>query len=155
MVAHDRWLLSQVGQRHGFQRKGLIGFSQFCGIRRQPPRPAVGQHGRRRICTRSRGRADRGGASRPKFRWLSLSRAMSKSASSVSRADKRNALHKELKPLLSRYEALETELSPCLKSRARWRSIGRPRCLSDHARSSELLKTFEALQGRKRPYWKK
>ena len=64
-------------------------------------------------------------------------------------ADKRNALHKELKPLLGRYEALETELAAVLEEQGTVEAqLADPDVYADHARSSELLKTFEACKQR-------
>ena len=64
-------------------------------------------------------------------------------------ADKRNALHKELKPLQGKYDAMEKELAKVLDEQGTVEAqLADPEIYADHARSSELLKTFEACKKR-------
>ena len=149
MVAHDRWLLSQVGaEAWELNEKGLTVFPDFASYdenrrARQgatgdddlAPSASGGQAG-------ARGRQDEAPLAQP------LSRDEQKRIKR-EQADKRNALHKELKPLLSKYEALETELATVLEEQGTVEAqLADPDVYADHARSSELLKTFEACKQR-------
>ena len=149
MVAHDRWLLSQVGaEAWELNEKGLTVFPNFAayddnrrarqgstGEDEFAPAAVAGQTG-------ARGKQAEVPLAQP------LSRDEQKRIKR-EQADKRNALHKELKPLLSRYEALETELAAVLEEQGTVEAqLADPDVYADHARSSELLKTFEACKQR-------
>lgn len=71
-------------------------------------------------------------------------------------AEKRNALHKELKPLQSKYTALEEELARVLDEQSAVEGrLADPEVYADHSRSGELLKRFEECSGAARTCWKK
>ena len=146
MVAHDRWLLSQVGaEAWELNEKGLTVFPDFAAYddnRRARQGSAVEDDLAPSVSGGQRGKQAEAPLAQP------LSRDEQKRLKR-EQADKRNALHKELKPLLSRYEALETELAAVLEDQGTVEAqLADPDVYADHARSSELLKTFEACKQR-------
>ena len=142
MVAHDRWLLSQVGaEAWELNEKGLTVFPDFATYD-DNRRARQGTTGEDELATSATGKQADMTLAQP------LSRDEQKRIKR-EQADKRNALHKELKPLLGRYEALETELAAVLEEQGTVEEqLADPDVYADHARSSELLKTFEACKQR-------
>ena len=142
MVAHDRWLLSQVGaEAWELNEKGLTVFPDFATYD-DNRRARQGTTGEDELATSATGKQADMKLAQP------LSRDEQKRIKR-EQADKRNALHKELKPLLGRYEALETELAAVLEEQGTVEEqLADPDVYADHARSSELLKTFEACKQR-------
>jgi len=142
MVAHDRWLLSQVGaEAWELNEKGLTVFPDFAAYD-DNRRARQGTTGEDELATSAFGKQAEVPLAQP------LSRDEQKRIKR-EQADKRNALHKELKPLLGRYEALETELAAVLEEQGTVEAqLADPDVYADHARSSELLKTFEACKQR-------
>ncbi|MEG6501953.1 ABC transporter ATP-binding protein, partial [Desulfovibrio sp. 1214_IL3152] len=64
-------------------------------------------------------------------------------------AEKRNALHKEIKPLQSKYDALEKELTSVLEKQGLAEAqLADPEIYADHGKAAELLKSFEACKKR-------
>ena len=149
MVAHDRWLLSQVGaEAWELNEKGLTVFADFAAYddNRRARQGATGED--------EHATSVAGGQAGARGKQVDMPLAQPLSRDEQKRvkreqADKRNALHKELKPLLSRYEALETELAAVLEEQGTVEAqLADPDVYADHARSSELLKTFEACKQR-------
>ena len=149
MVAHDRWLLSQVGaEAWELNEKGLTVFPDFAAYddNRRARQNGAGED----ELTPSVMGGQTGARAKQAEALLAqpLSRDEQKRIKR-EQADKRNALHKELKPLLSRYEALETELAAVLEEQGTVEAqLADPNVYADHARSSDLLKTFEACKQR-------
>ena len=150
MVAHDRWLLSQVGaEAWELNENGITvhaGFAAYDADRRARLAGAG---------TDSRGGAALSAAGLPKM----SSEAAREVAPGFSReeqkrlkreqAEKRNALHKELKPLQSKYTALEEELARVLDEQSAVEGrLADPEVYADHSRSGELLKRFEDCKRR-------
>ena len=145
MVAHDRWLLSQVGaEAWELNENGITvhaGFAAYDADRRARLAGAG---------TDSRGGAALSAAGLPKM----SSEAAREVAPGFSReeqkrlkrehSEKRNALHKELKPLQSKYTALEEELARVLDEQSAVEGrLADPEVYADHSRSGELLKRFD------------
>jgi ATP-binding cassette subfamily F protein 3 len=130
MVAHDRWLLSQVGaEAWRLNSDGLALYSDFAGY----------------------DAARRAGQDAPADDVKTQTLLSREEARRLKReqADKRNALHKELKPVQLRYAALEEELSRMLEEQGRIeRMLTDPEIYADHGRSSALLTQFE--EGRRK-----
>ena len=148
MVAHDRWLLSQVGaEAWELNERGLTvhaGFAAYDAARRA-----------RLAGTEGKGGAALSAAGLPKFK----AETMGEAAPVLSReeqkrlkreqAERRNALHKELKPLQSKYTALEEELARVLDEQGAVEAqLADPEVYADHSRSGELLKRFEECKRR-------
>ncbi|NCB21557.1 MAG: ABC transporter ATP-binding protein [Deltaproteobacteria bacterium] len=149
MVAHDRWLLSQVGaEAWELNEKGLTVFADFAAYddNRRARQGATGED--------EHATSVAGGQAGARGKQVDMPLAQPLSRDEQKRvkreqADKRNALHKELKPLLGRYEAFETELAAVLEEQGTVEAqLADPDIYADHARSSELLKTFEACKQR-------
>lgn len=142
MVAHDRWLLSQVGaEAWELNDKGLTVFANFAAYD-DNRRARQGATGAGELAPSVSGGQAEAPLAQP------LSREEQKRIKR-EQADKRNALHKELKPMLGRYEALETELAAVLEEQGTVEAqLANPDVYADHARSSDLLKTFEACKQR-------
>jgi ATP-binding cassette subfamily F protein 3 len=129
IIAHDRWLLSQIGAEiWELKDVGLTcheNFSSWDMARKttvQPEREAIG-----------RGSSDREEQKRLKR----------------EAAEKRNALHKEIKPLQTRYAALEAELELLLEEQGQVEALlADPKSYADHAQANDLLSRFEAVKGR-------
>jgi ATP-binding cassette subfamily F protein 3 len=149
MVAHDRWLLSQVGaEAWELNEKGLTVFPDFASYdeNRRARQSATG--GDELATSAFGGQAGARGKQEEAPLAQPLSRDEQKRIKR-EQADKRNALHKELKPLLGRYEALETEFAAVLEEQGTVEAqLADPDVYADHARSSDLLKTFEACKQR-------
>ncbi len=146
MVAHDRWLLSQVGaEAWELNENGLTVFPDFAAYdeNRRARQNGLGE-------SPQLAASASGGSARQADAPVAqpLSRDEQKRIKR-EQADRRNALHKELKPLQSRYEKLETELATVLDQQALVEGqLADPDVYADHARSGELLKTFEACKQR-------
>lgn len=150
MVAHDRWLLSQVGaEAWELDKSGLTVFSDF---------PAYDAERRSRMAgTGQTAPAVSGGLA--SGRNASGDQAQEASAQNLSReeqkrlkreqAEKRNALHKEIKPLQSKYDALEKELTGVLEKQGTVEAqLADPEVYAEHEKAAELLKSFEACKKR-------
>jgi ATP-binding cassette subfamily F protein 3 len=143
MVAHDRWLLSQVGAEiWELNDKGLTVHADFAAYDAQRRAAAAGVSGGSAV------RPAPGGEDRGKAAPQALSREEQKRLKR-EQAEKRNALHKELKPLQARYETLEAELARVMDEQgAAETQLADPAVYADHARSGELLRTFEDCKRR-------
>lgn len=144
MVAHDRWLLSQVGaEAWELDRKGITVFPDFVAYdaerRARNAAAGAGGNGQGAQAQEAGSAGDAGqGLSREEQKRLKR-----------EQAERRNALHKELKPLQGKYDALEKELAKVLDEQGTVEGqLADPEIYADHARSSELLKTFEACKKR-------
>ena len=149
MVAHDRWLLSQVGaEAWELNEKGLTVFPDFAAYDDNRRARQGGAGADALADSASEGQAGARARQAEALLAQPLSRDEQKRIKR-EQADKRNALHKELKPQLSRYEALETELAAVLEEQGTVEAqLADPDVYADHARSAELLKTFEACKQR-------
>ena len=144
MVAHDRWLLSQVGaEAWELDKKGITVFPDFVSYdaerRARNAAAGAGGNGQGAQAQDAGSAGDAGqGLSREEQKRLKR-----------EQAERRNALHKELKPLQGKYDALEKELAKVLDEQGTVEGqLADPEIYADHARSSELLKTFEACKKR-------
>lgn len=150
MVAHDRWLLSQVGaEAWELDKNGLTVFSDFAAYdaERRARMAGTGQTAPAAPGGAAPGRSANGAA------------ALDAAAQNLSReeqkrlkreqAEKRNALHKEIKPLQSKYDALEKELTSVLEKQGLAEAqLADPEIYADHGKAAELLKSFEACKKR-------
>ncbi|OXS28608.1 MAG: ABC transporter ATP-binding protein [Desulfovibrio sp. MES5] len=143
MVAHDRWLLSQVGaEAWELDKKGITVFPDFVAYdaERRARNAAAGAGGGQGAQAQEAGSAGDAGQGLSREEQKRLKR---------EQAERRNALHKELKPLQSKYDAMEKELAKVLDEQGTVEAqLADPEVYADHARSSELLKTFEACKKR-------
>lgn len=150
MVAHDRWLLSQVGaEAWELDKSGLTVFSDFAAYDAERRSRMAG--------TGQTAPAVSGGLA--SGRNASGDQAQEASAQNLSReeqkrlkreqAEKRNALHKEIKPLQSKYDALEKELTGVLEKQGTVEAqLADPEVYAEHEKAAELLKSFEACKKR-------
>lgn len=150
MVAHDRWLLSQVGaEAWELDKSGLTVFSDFTAYDAERRSRMAG--------TGQTAPAVSGGVA--SGRNASGDQAQEASAQNLSReeqkrlkreqAEKRNALHKEIKPLQSKYDALEKELTGVLEKQGTVEAqLADPEVYAEHEKAAELLKSFEACKKR-------
>lgn len=150
MVAHDRWLLSQVGaEAWELDKSGLTVFSDFAAYDAERRSRMAG--------TGQTAPAVSGGVA--PGRNASGDQAQEASAQNLSReeqkrlkreqAEKRNALHKEIKPLQSKYDALEKELTGVLEKQGTVEAqLADPEVYAEHEKAAELLKSFEACKKR-------
>ena len=148
MVAHDRWLLSQVrAEAWELNERGLTPHADFAAYDAERRARLAGVEGK--------GGAPLNAAGPPKFKTETAGEA----APALSReeqkrlrreqAEKRNALHKKLKPLESGYAALEGELSRVLDEQGAVETqLADPQVYADHSRSGELLRRFEECRRR-------
>lgn len=150
MVAHDRWLLSQVGaEAWELDKSGRTVFSDFAAYDAERRSRMAG--------TGQTAPAVSGGLA--SGRNASGDQAQEASAQNLSReeqkrlkreqAEKRNALHKEIKPLQSKYDALEKELTGVLEKQGTVEAqLADPEVYAEHEKAAELLKSFEACKKR-------
>ncbi|MDY0204192.1 MAG: ABC-F family ATP-binding cassette domain-containing protein [Desulfovibrio desulfuricans] len=150
MVAHDRWLLSQVGaEAWELDKSGLTVFSDFAAYDAERRSRMAG--------TGQTAPAVSGGLA--SGRNASGDQAQEASAQNLSReeqkrlkreqAEKRNALHKEIKPLQSKYDSLEKELTGVLEKQGTVEAqLADPEVYAEHEKAAELLKSFEACKKR-------
>lgn len=138
MVAHDRWLLSQVGaEAWALDSGGITVYPDFQRYD-EARRAALEKDNSHEGAPRQTASAD---TARP-----SLSREEQKRIKR-EQAERRNALYKELKPLQQRYAALEKKLEATMTEQADVeQQLADPSVYADGARSTELLKSFSALR---------
>ncbi|MDR2573217.1 MAG: ATP-binding cassette domain-containing protein [Desulfovibrio sp.] len=127
IIAHDRWLLSQVrAEIWELKAEGLTRWEDFAAwdvSRKMAVSPV--ETPQRAVAS---GREEQ--------------KRLKREA-----AEKRNALHKELKPLQGRYVDMEAELESILAEQGETESLlADPRIYADHARASDLLLRFEAAR---------
>jgi ATP-binding cassette subfamily F protein 3 len=130
IIAHDRWLLSQTGAEiWELGGNGLTRHEDFAAWEAS-----------RRI-SETAAEAPPGGAA---LSGREEQRRLRRKA-----AEKRNALHKEIEPLRTRYTALETELERVLAEQDEVETLlADPLIYADNARAGELLERFEAVRRR-------
>lgn len=142
MVAHDRWLLSQVGcEAWELNKKGLTHYDNFAAydqVRRaeaistinaknERAKPVVGETG---------APVPMGNLSRDEQKRIKR-----------EEAEKRNALHKALKPLQARYDKLETKLNDVMTQQAELeQQLADPAIYADTSVSTELLRQFDTCR---------
>ncbi|MBO4300387.1 MAG: ATP-binding cassette domain-containing protein [Desulfovibrio sp.] len=140
MVAHDRWLLSQVGAEiWEMTENGVTVYPNFVAFDTQ-----------RHTVTNASGdvKADKEGRTAPALPAQPLSRDEQRRLKR-EQAEKRNALHKELKPLQTRYDALEAELEQVMEAQSKAeKELADPEVYADRERSSALLRDFESCRSR-------
>ena len=146
MVAHDRWLLSEVGaEAWALDDKGITVYPDFAAYdaaRRaaleetRPTGKAAPAAAAPGAASAPAADASRAGLSRDELKKLKR-----------EEAERRNALHKKLKPLQQRYAALETELAARMDEQVEVEQLlADPEVYADAARSTELLKRFNDLK---------
>lgn len=128
MVAHDRWLLSQTGaEAWELNENGLFvhrDFAEYDAVRNARLQPAMPE-----------GRSG-----------LALSREEQKRIKR-EQANRRNALHKKLKPLQTRYANLEEKLNICMnRQQEAEQKLSDPEVYADIKLSGELLAEFDACK---------
>ena len=142
MVAHDRWLLSEVGaEAWALDDKGITVYPDFAAY--DVARRAALEEGKAAPAAAAAGAASapaadasRAGLSRDELKKLKR-----------EEAERRNALHKKLKPLQQRYATLETELAARMDEQVEVEQLlADPEVYADAARSTELLKRFNDLK---------
>ena len=80
-------------------------------------------------------------------RETQIQRLFERDGLSREQAERRNALHKELKPLQQKYAALEGELEKAMNEQSDVETqLADPAVYTDGARSTELLKRFNELR---------
>ncbi|MDO5484421.1 MAG: ABC-F family ATP-binding cassette domain-containing protein, partial [Desulfovibrionaceae bacterium] len=145
MVAHDRWLLGEVGaEAWELGPQGLTVHNDFAAYDRvRRARLAEGAPAPAAVSATSGKAAQPAMPSGQEGARQPLSREDQKRLKR-EQAEKRNALHKELKPLQSRYAGLEAQLTALMDEQATVEAqLADPEVYADHARSSELLRRFE------------
>lgn len=153
MVAHDRWLLSQVGaEAWELNSAGLTTYADFKAYdaaRRAQPVADGAIPGMAAAPQAQKGKPGGAGAAKT---TAPVGRPLSREEQKRlkrQQAEKRNALHKELKPLQSKSAALEEELARVLQEQADVEGqLADPVVYADHSRSGELLKRFEECKRR-------
>ena len=145
MVAHDRWLLAEVGaEAWALNQQGLHVYPDFASY-----------DAARRAALEAAADSRSGRAATPAARTASvtepersggLSREEQKKRKREE-AERRNALHKKLKPLQQRYTALEEELAARMDEQTEVeQQLADPGVYADAARSTELLRRFNELK---------
>lgn len=128
MVAHDRWLLSQVGAEvWAISDKGITRYENFNEydesrkiLPETPPEPEKAREGASALSREEQKKLKR------------------------QQAEARNALHKKIAPLRKRYGELENELTRALDAQANAESeLAKPEVYADREKSNALLKDFE------------
>lgn len=134
VVAHDRWLLSEVGcEAWELNANGLTVYPDFQAYDTARTAGATELEAETiKIVAKPEGaRMDRGERAR-------LKRA---------EAERRNALHRILKPLQERYKHLEGELDGIMTRQGEVeRDLANPEIYADRAKSRELLAEFETCR---------
>ena len=141
LVAHDRYLLSEVADEIWQLDDGIFtvydqGYEQYADARKTAP-----SSGASLLAPFASGKDDTLGNK-------AFSREEQKKLKR-ERAELRNALYKEMKPVQERYAALEKELETVLENLGENEALlADPDVYADSARTTELLKGFHALQAR-------
>lgn len=136
MVAHDRWLLSEIGAEiWELTKDGLTYHDNFEAYDKVRKNQIASVSQRELLCldeTKEKKHADSG-----------LSREAQKILKR-RQAEARNSLHKQLKPLTMRFEKLEKEFDETVAAQEKVeKDLANPEIYADTARSSELLTKFE------------
>lgn len=141
MVAHDRWLLSQVGaEAWALDEKGITVYPDFASY--DTARRAALESGSVSPSLNASNKAEKPDNA-PR---ANLSREEQKRLKR-EQAERRNALHKELKPLQQKYAALEGELEKAMNEQSDVETqLADPAVYADGVRSTELLKRFNELR---------
>ena len=139
MVAHDRWLLSQVGaEAWELDTRGITVHPDFAAYDALRHAQAVkGPNARQE---------DTHGAEAAHPQPPALSREDQKRLKR-EQAERRNALHRAVKPLKADYEKKEEKLAQVMAEQDEVeKQLADPDVYADHARSNELLTRFEACR---------
>jgi ATP-binding cassette subfamily F protein 3 len=134
MVAHDRWLLTQVGaQVWEMDAQGLTPHDDF---------------GAYDAVRKARLREPSGDVAEPEPERRAVSREEAKRIKREE-AERRNAAHRQLKPLQESYGKLEKELEEAMAEQAEVEQLlVDPAVYADQARSTELLQRFDDARRR-------
>ena len=148
MVAHDRWLLSQVGaEAWELDSRGITVYPDFAAYDAARKARLAGVSASA-LLTLDGGDAPAQAAAPAQAKATALSREDQKKRKREEAAQ-RNALHKALKPLQEKYEKLEAELARVLEEQGTTEAeLADPEVYADHARSGELLRRFEECRSR-------
>ncbi len=140
MVAHDRWLLSEVAEEAwALSDTGIImyenGFAQYDAVRRAQ----LAERGNYlKSLHEEKGRivSEKAGLSRDEQKKIKR-----------EQADLRNALHREMKPVQNTYAKKEQELEKLLLEQEELEStLADPEVYASGARATELLKRFNEVK---------
>ncbi len=142
MVAHDRWLLSQVGcEAWELNKKGLTHYDNFAAYDQVRRAEAISTINAKN--ERAKPASGDTGAPVPVG---NLSREEQKRIKREE-AEKRNALHKALKPLQAKYDKLETKLNDVMTQQAELeQQLADPAIYADTSVSTELLRQFDTCR---------
>ena len=143
MVAHDRWLLGQVGaDAWELDSRGITVHADFAAYDAARKARLAGLSASALLGLDADAplpQAVEAATGKP----APLSREDQKKRKREE-AGKRNALHQALKPLQEKYQKLEAELAKILEEQAACEAqLADPEVYADHARSNELLSRFE------------
>ena len=146
MVAHDRWLLSETGaEAWELTSSGLSVYESYAAFERQRQEAMAPKSGLKKGACDPRKRVSEEASAET---TTTLSRDEQKRLKR-EQAEKRNALHRRLKPLQSAYESCENELSAVLdKQSAVEQDLSDPEIYADQSRANELLKAFEEYKAK-------
>lgn len=134
MVAHDRWLLGQTGAEiWELNEAGITvheSFAAYDAVRNATPVQEV--------------------AAKPKTAEIRPGQVLSREQQKQLRreqAEKRNALHRQLKPLQTRHASLEKELDAQLERQHEVeQELAKPEIYADGKKATALLAEFEELR---------
>ncbi len=143
MVAHDRWLLSELGAEvWELTPSGLTVHADFAAYDAARKARVAGISGTALLrIGEDQDRAQKESES-------GLSREEQKRLKRAQ-AEARNALHRELKPLQEKSARLEAELGRIMAEQGDVEALlADPEVYADHGRSGELLKRFQLLKDR-------
>lgn len=149
MVAHDRWLLGQVGaEAWELDKAGLTVHTDFAAYDAARRARLTGSDGQGNTQVQAgAGGATKGMAQAESVDESALGRTLSREEQKRlkrEQGEKRNLLHKELKPLQNRYATLEAELARLLDDQVAVEAeLADPAVYADHSRSGPLLARFE------------
>ena len=145
MVAHDRWLLSEVGaEAWALDEHGITPYADFAAY--DAARRAALDAATPKPAGRGAPSAQGAQAAPADNARANLSRDDLKKLKREE-AERRNALHKKLKPLQQRYAALENDLAARMDEQTEVEQLlADPAVYADAARSAELLKRFNDLK---------
>lgn len=145
MVAHDRWLLSEVGaEAWALDERGITTYPDFAAydaarraaLDASAPKPAGKAAPSAQAVQAAPADNTRANLSRDDLKKLKR-----------EEAERRNALHKKLKPLQQRYAALEDELAARMDEQTEVEQLlADPSVYADAARSTDLLRRFNELK---------
>lgn len=142
MVAHDRWLLSEIGAEiWELSKDGITVHENFEKYEVSRKNCITGSSQRELLCpgeTKEKNLCNETGLSRDAQKKLKR-----------RQAEDRNAMHRLIKPLTLRYEKLEKEFEEVVGAQEKVeKDLANPEIYADASRSAELLAKFEQYRKR-------